>query len=94
MHQNLTHAVQPDPVSGAHCWLQRAVNVRKAQTGENYGDVFVDTQRSMEVYRRWLSWTRSAIDHSPDGTRRPLWLKRPLKPVKEAYKLPDEPWGR
>ena len=24
---------------------------------------------------------------SPDGTRRPYWLTRPLKPSKEAYKL-------
>ncbi len=38
--------------------------------------------------------TRSAVDHSPDGLRRPFWLKRPLKPVKEAYKLPEQPFGR
>jgi hypothetical protein len=38
--------------------------------------------------------TRSAVDVSPDGTRRPLWLKRPLKPVVEAYKLPEKPFGR
>ena len=94
VHQNLTHAVQPDPISGAHCWLQRCVSVRKAQAGENYGDVFVDTKRSMEVYDKWVALTRSAVDHSPDGTRRPYWLKRPLKPVKAAYKLPEKPWGR
>jgi len=29
-----------------------------------------------------------------DGTRRPHWLKRPLKPVAEAYKLPEKPFGR
>jgi len=28
--QNLTHAVHPDPVSGVHCWLQKAKSVRKA----------------------------------------------------------------
>ncbi|TNE88202.1 MAG: formate dehydrogenase [Deltaproteobacteria bacterium] len=94
VHQNLTHAVQPDPVSGAHCWLQKAVGVRKARPGERYGDVWVDTNKSMEVYYRWLGWARSAVDHSPDGTRRPYWLKRPLKPVKEWYKLPEKPWGR
>jgi hypothetical protein len=38
--------------------------------------------------------TRSAVDYSPDGLRRPFWLKRPLKPLKEAYKLPKEPFGR
>lgn len=94
VHQNLTHAVHPDPVSGAHCWLQKAWNVRKADPGDRHGDVWVDTNKSMEAYREWVALTRSAVDHSPDGTRRPLWLKRPLKPVKEAYKLPDKPFGR
>ncbi|MCP5100006.1 MAG: molybdopterin-dependent oxidoreductase [Chloroflexi bacterium] len=89
VHQNLTHAVHPDPLSGAHCWLQKAVNVRKALPGEKYGDVWVDTNRSMEVYREWVALTRSAVDHSPDGNRRPYWLKRPLKPTLEAYKLPE-----
>lgn len=90
VHQNLTHGVHPDPVSGAHCWLQRALNVRKAEPGERHGDVEVDTRKSMEVYRQWKAMARSALDHSPDGTRRPLWLKRPLKPVDEAYMLPPE----
>ncbi|RMG13726.1 MAG: formate dehydrogenase [Deltaproteobacteria bacterium] len=94
VHQNLTHAVHPDPISGAHCWLQKAVRVSKPEPGDRYGDVFVDTKRSMEVYERWKALTRSAVDHSPDGTRRPYWLKRPLKPVKEAYKLPEKPFGR
>jgi anaerobic selenocysteine-containing dehydrogenase len=88
VHQNLTHGVHPDPISGAHCWLQRAVNVRAAKPGENHGDVYVDTNKSMQVYREWKDLTRSALTHSPDGTRRPYWLKRPLKPVKEAYALP------
>ncbi len=94
VHQNLTHAVHPDPISGAHCWLQKAVNVRKAKSTEKYGDVWVDTNKSMEVYREWVDMTRSAVDHSPDGNRRPLWLKRPLKPTPEAYKLPKRPFGR
>ena len=94
VHQNLTHAVHPDPISGAHCWLQKAVNVRKAEAGEKHGDVYVDTRRSMEVYREWVAKTRSSVDHSPDGTRRPRWLKRPLKPVQSAYALPSKPFGR
>jgi anaerobic selenocysteine-containing dehydrogenase len=87
VHQNLTHAVHPDPLSGAHCWLQKATSVRKANPDEKYGDVWVDTEKSMQVYRDWLALTRSAQTHSPDGTRRPYWLKRPLKPVREAYQL-------
>jgi hypothetical protein len=87
VHQNLTHGVHPDPVSGAHCWLQKAKSVRRAESGDQHGDVYVDTNKSMEVYRRWLSMARPASEHSPDGTRRPYWLKRPLKPTKEAYRL-------
>ena len=88
MHQNLTHAVQPDPVSGHHVWLQKALSVRKARPGEQHGDVFVDTKKSMAVYQEWKALTRSAADHSPNGMRRPYWLKRPLKPVKAAYYMP------
>ncbi|HSB01661.1 MAG TPA: molybdopterin-dependent oxidoreductase [Anaerolineales bacterium] len=86
--QNLTHGVHPDPVSGVHCWLQKAKSVRKAKDDEKAGDVFVDTKCSMEVYRQWLASARPADKVSPDGTRRPYWLARPLKPTKEAYKLP------
>jgi anaerobic selenocysteine-containing dehydrogenase len=86
--QNLTHAVHPDPISGVHCWLQKATGVRKAYGNEKAGDVFVDTKKSMEKYREWLKLTRPADKVSPDGNRRPYWLARPLKPTKEAYKLP------
>ena len=88
VHQNLTHAVHPDPISGAHCWHQKALRVVKAPAGARHGDVKVDTAKSMAVFREWLALTRSAADHSPDGTRRPRWLKRPLKPTIEAYQLP------
>jgi anaerobic selenocysteine-containing dehydrogenase len=94
VHQNLTHAVHPDPVSGAHCWLQKAVSVRKAGPSERYGEVHVDTEASMRVFEQWKSWTRSAETHSPDGTRRPSWLKRPLKPTLAAYKLPEGAWKK
>ncbi|MFT4978091.1 MAG: anaerobic selenocysteine-containing dehydrogenase [Myxococcota bacterium] len=94
VHQNLTHAVHPDPVSGAHCWLQKAISVRRAVPGERHGDVYVDTNRSMEVYREWHALSRSAVEHSPDKTLRPYWLKRPLKPTRDSYALPEKPWGR
>jgi len=87
--QNLTHAVHPDPISGVHCWLQKVLSVTKASAGEKAGDVFVDTNKSMEKYREWLAMTRPADKVSPDGNRRPYWLARPLKPTKEAYKLPS-----
>jgi anaerobic selenocysteine-containing dehydrogenase len=90
VHQNLTHAVHPDPISGAHCWLQKAVSVSKGNPTDQYGDIWVDTKKSMAVYREWLALTRSARDFSPDGNRRPYWLKRPLKPTKKAYLLPPK----
>jgi anaerobic selenocysteine-containing dehydrogenase len=89
VHQNITHAVHPDPVSGMHCWHQKALKVSKAGPTDRHGDIRVDTQKSMAVYRQWLAQTRSGIN--PDGLRRPLWLKRPLKPDTELFYLKEEP---
>jgi anaerobic selenocysteine-containing dehydrogenase len=89
VHQNLTFPVHPDPVSGMHCWHQ-AVRVRRAEAVDKYGDISVDTEKSHEVYARWLAETRPADRYSPDGTRRPYWLMRPLKPAREVYRLPEQ----
>ncbi|MCL4817737.1 MAG: molybdopterin-dependent oxidoreductase [Vicinamibacteria bacterium] len=87
VHQNLTFPVQPDPVSGMHCWHQ-AVRVTKARPGDAHGDVEVDAERAHAAYKDWLQRTRPAREHSPDGTRRPYWLLRPLKPAREVFALP------
>ena len=87
VHQNLAFPVHPDPVSGMHCWHQ-AVRVRKAEPADRHGEVFVDTVKAAAVYRRWLEQCRPARLVSPDGTRRPYWLLRPLKPARETYLLP------
>ncbi len=84
VHQNLTFPVQPDPISGQHCWHQK-VRVEKPAAGDRYGDVFVDTGKSMEVYRKWMEKVRPAP--GPGGLRRPLWLPRPYAPAKEAFQL-------
>ena len=84
VHQNLTFPVHPDPVSGMHCWHQKVV-VSKAQPGDRYGDVFADTNRSMEVYREWLAKARPGP--GPGGLRRPLWLDRPLRPADEMFRV-------
>jgi hypothetical protein len=84
VHQNLTFPVQPDPVSGQHCWHQRVV-VSKAGPDDYYGDVVVDTNKSMEVYREWLAKTKPAP--GPGGLRRPLWLDRAVRPTDDAYKI-------
>ncbi len=87
VHQNLTFAVHPDPISGMHCWHQ-AVRVSPAGPDDQQGDISVDTARARQVYQEWLAKTRAAGDVSPDGTRRPHWLMRPLKPGGDAFSLP------
>ena len=82
VHQNLIFPVQPDPISGQHCWHQRVV-ISKAAEGDEYGDIVVDTNKSMEVYREWLAKTKPAP--GPGGLRRPLWLDRAFRPADEAY---------
>src|SRR5437899_134214 len=84
VHQNLTFPVQPDPVSGQHCWHQK-VTVARPGPDDRYGDVVVDTNRSFEVYREWLRLARPAP--GPGNLRRPLWLPRALKPDPSAYLL-------
>jgi anaerobic selenocysteine-containing dehydrogenase len=84
VHQNLTFPVQPDPVSGMHCWHQR-VTVEPAREGDQYGDVEVDTMKSMAVFREWLKLAR--LEPRPGGLRRPLHFARAVKPTAEAYKL-------
>ncbi|MCA1850111.1 MAG: formate dehydrogenase, partial [Acidobacteria bacterium] len=59
VHQNLTFPAHPDPISGMHCWHQ-AVRVQKAALDDAYGDISVDTEKSREVYRRWLALARAA----------------------------------
>jgi anaerobic selenocysteine-containing dehydrogenase len=82
VNQNLAHAPHPDPISGMHVWHQR-VRLSKAEPGDRYGDIVVDTNKSYEVYRQWLGLTKPGP--GPDGTRRPMWLNRPVKPTPDAY---------
>ena len=44
----------------------------------------------MEIYYEGLALTRSAVENSPDNTRRPLWLNRPMHPVKDCYRIKNE----
>lgn len=84
VHQNLTFPVQPDPISGQHCWHQK-VRVTRPNSNEKYGDIVVSTEKSHKAYKRWISMCRPAP--GPDGMRRPYWLLRPLKPHPDAYKM-------
>jgi anaerobic selenocysteine-containing dehydrogenase len=84
VNQNLTFPVQPDPVSGQHCWHQK-VTVSRPDPDDRYGDIVVDTDRAHQVYREWLSLTRPAP--GPGNLRRPLWLPRAFRPADAAYRL-------
>ena len=79
--------MQPDPISGQHCWHQK-VTVTKAGPEELYGDIFVDTNKAHEEYRRWLEMTRPAP--GPDNLRRPLWIARVYRPATEAFYMPNK----
>ncbi|NMH97597.1 molybdopterin-dependent oxidoreductase [Pseudonocardia acidicola] len=92
VHQNLAFGVQPDPLSGQHCWLQK-VRLEKAHPGDRYGDVYVDADRSAQVYREWLAKTRPCL--GPGGQRRPEFQMRPVKPRRRAFRIPTgDPAGR
>ena len=85
VHQNLTFPVQPDPVSGMHCWHQK-VTVEKAHPGDLYGDIEVDTHAARAVYREWLALV--PVRPGPGGLRRPEWFSRPFRPTPRAYRRP------
>ena len=84
VHQNLAFPVQPDPLSGGHCWHQK-VRVQKSGPDDSYGDISVDEGAATRVYTRWLGKSRPAP--GPGGLRRPRWMLRPLKPHIDAYRL-------
>ena len=88
VHQNLTFAVQPDPISGMHCWHQ-AVRVRPAGPGDrprrHRGGHRQGARRSTSGGCRRPARPGQV---SPDGTRRPRWLMRPLKPAAAGVRAP------
>ena len=86
VHQNITFPVHPDPISGMHCWHQK-VRVEPAYAGDKYGDIMVDTNKSFEVYKKWLEMARPAP--GPNGLRRPLWFKRPLRPQEDLFYIEE-----
>jgi anaerobic selenocysteine-containing dehydrogenase len=86
VHQNLTFPVHPDPVSGMHCWHQ-AVRAEKAGPADQYGDIFVDTNRAHAVYLKWKELARPAP--GPGGLRRPLWFARAVRPAPETFYIKE-----
>jgi anaerobic selenocysteine-containing dehydrogenase len=83
VHQNLTFPVQPDPISGMHCWHQK-VTVTRAAAGDRYGDIEVDPRQAEAVFREWLALAPRR--DGPGGLRRPEWFSRPYRPSARAYR--------
>jgi hypothetical protein len=67
VNQNLAHAVHPDPVSGVHCWLQKVFSIPRPKKVKKQATCFVDTNKSMEKYRKWLAMTRPQTKSAPMG---------------------------
>jgi hypothetical protein len=65
------------------------VTVRPATPEDHEGDIVVDTGRSREIYREWLTLARPGP--GPGGLRRPEWLLRPLRPTPDAYRAGNPP---
>ncbi|MER3413100.1 MAG: hypothetical protein C4341_02455 [Armatimonadota bacterium] len=61
--------------------------VQRAQPDDQYGDVFVDTDKSMEVYREWLAMAKPAGQYGRGNLRRPKWLERSVRPEDSVYRL-------
>jgi hypothetical protein len=59
--------------------------MEKAHKGDLYGDVYVDTKKSTEVYHEWLAMARPTL--GPGGQRRPEFLMRPVKPQRKAFRI-------
>lgn len=81
--QNAVFPATPDPLSGMHCWHKKVL-VEKAGPEDRIGDVFVDINKTFEVYKAWRDQlTRPAP--GPDGYRRPKWMPRPWFPIADEY---------
>ncbi|CAN5446685.1 MAG: 4Fe-4S dicluster domain-containing protein [Rubrobacteraceae bacterium] len=65
-----------------HCW-HNAVYVEKAKPDDEYGDVYVDMEKSRAVYKKWLSTAHPGL--MPDGLRRPEVFDRPYRPDRESF---------
>jgi anaerobic selenocysteine-containing dehydrogenase len=90
--QNAVHHPHPDPISGMHCWHQKAL-LERAQPGDRIGDLKVDINATFRTFQAWRDQlTRPAP--GPGGLRRPEHLKRPWVPItREAYRMPTRGGG-
>jgi anaerobic selenocysteine-containing dehydrogenase len=80
VHQNLTFASQPDPVSGMHCWHQK-VRLGSWPRWEVWR-YLVDTRKSFATTSNDFP---DPPRPGPDNLQRPLWFQRPLAKDKTFY---------
>ena len=85
VHQNLTFPVQPDPVSGMHCWHQK-VTRRAAAARTTATATSSSTRRSRTRCTAAGSRWRARAP-GPGELRRPLWLPRAYKPDPASYRM-------
>jgi anaerobic selenocysteine-containing dehydrogenase len=82
--QNAVAAAHPDPISGMHCWHQKVV-LEPAQPGDEIGDIHVNYENNLNVYRAWRDELTRPLDAN-DTLRRPQHIKRPWVPLSDkAY---------
>ena len=60
------------------------MSISKPKEDERYGDIFVDTNKSFEHFKKWNQWAIDKESH-PKNLRRPLWMGRPLTPQKRRF---------
>ncbi len=82
--QNAVAAPHPDPISGMHCWHQKVL-LEPVSAGEKIGDVYVNYDNNLNVYRAWRDDLTRPLNSS-DTLRRPMHIKRPWVPIsKKGY---------
>jgi hypothetical protein len=80
--QNAVAAPHPDPISGMHCWHQKVI-LSKAQAGDKIGDISVNYENNLNVYRAWRDELTRPLNET-NKWRRPQWIKRPWVPLSET----------
>jgi anaerobic selenocysteine-containing dehydrogenase len=83
--QNAVAPSHPDPVAGNHAWHQKVI-IEKAHKGDQIGDIYVNYENNMKVYQEWRDKLTRPLDAN-STLRRPMHMKRPVKPSKTAYKV-------
>ena len=69
--------------------LFQKVSISKPKNDEKYGDIFVDTNKSFEHFKKWNQWALDKEKH-PQNLRRPLWMGRPLTPKEDQFYINKE----